>query len=105
MAGELVVLITTPSAAVAHRIGRTLVKERLAACVNVVPRVASLFFWEGRLRREKEALMVVKTAARRFDRLAARVKQLHPYTVPEIIALPILKGSADYLKWVREMTR
>jgi periplasmic divalent cation tolerance protein len=105
MAGELVVLITAPSGGKARGIGRKLVEERLAACVNVIPRVESVFIWKGRLCREREALMVVKTTGGRFRRLEARVKKLHPYTVPEIIAIPIRKGSADYLKWVREMTR
>ncbi len=89
----------------ARKIGLALVEERLAACVNIIPRVESLFCWEGKICREREALMVVKTTSRRFEKMTKRVKQLHPYTVPEIIAVPIVKGSADYLKWVRDMTR
>lgn len=104
MSREIVILITTPSRSEAQKIGLALVKERLAACVNVVPRVDSVFCWQGKICREREALMIVKTTARRFVKLQKRVKQLHRYTVPEIIALPIINGSTDYLRWVREMT-
>ena len=102
---EIVVLITTPSPSDAKKIGRMLIKEHLAACVNVIPQVESLFYWEGKICQEHEALMVVKTTTRRFEKLTRQVKQLHPYSVPEIIALPIVKGSIDYLKWVRDMSR
>ena len=105
MAKPVIVFITGPSVSVIRKIGLQLVKERLAACVNVIPRVESIFYWEGRLCREREALMVVKTTVVRFPKLMKRVKQLHPYTVPEIIALPIVKGSADYLHWIQKMTR
>lgn len=104
MAREVVVLITTPSTSDARKIGRVLVRERLAACVNVVPRIESVFSWQGIICQEREALMIVKTTARRFVKLKKRVKQLHRYTVPEVIALPIVAGATDYLKWVREMT-
>ena len=104
MAREIVVLITTPSATDARKIGLALVRERLAACVNVVPRIESVFRWQDIICREREALMIVKTTARRFVKLQKRVQQLHRYTVPEVIALPIVTGSTDYLKWVREMT-
>ena len=99
------VFITTPSVPSARKIGLKLVGERLAACVNIIPAVESLFFWKGKTCREREALMVVKTTAGRFEKMMRRVQQMHPYTVPEIIALPIVKGSADYLKWMGAMTR
>ena len=105
MTKYIVVLVTGPSLAILRGIGLKLVKERLAACVNLVPRVESIFSWKGKICREGEALMMIKTSAARYQRLMTRIKQLHPYTVPEIIALPITKGSADYLKWIREMTR
>jgi periplasmic divalent cation tolerance protein len=105
MAKPVIVFITGPSVSVIRKIGLKLVKERLAACVNVIPRVDSIFYWEGKLCSEREALMVVKTTVVRFQKLMKRVKQLHPYTVPEIIALPIVKGSADYLNWIQKMTR
>lgn len=105
MAQEIVVLITTPSVLIARKIGQNLVKERLAACTNIILRVDSIFKWKNRICREREVLMIIKTSSGRFQKIVKRVKQLHPYTVPEIIALPIIKGSESYLKWVRQMSR
>ncbi len=105
MAKQVIVFITGPSTKVIRKIGLQLVKERLAACVNVISSVDSIFYWEGKICREREALMVVKTTTIRFQKLMQRVKQLHPYTVPEIIAMPIIKGSTDYLNWVQKMVR
>ena len=105
MAREVVILITCPSIKHARKIGAKLVEERLAACANLIPKVESLFRWKGKICREGESLMIVKTTQDRFTSLSRRVRQLHPYTVPEIIALPIVKGSRDYLLWVRDMTR
>ncbi len=98
----LVVLITVPSLEVGGRIARALVEERLAACVNLVPGMTSVFWWEGAVQTEAEALLLAKTLSPRFEALAARVRSLHPYAVPEIIALPLHAGHEDYLDWVRE---
>lgn len=98
----LVVLVTVPSAEEGMRMARTLVEERLAACVNVVPAVRSIFFWEGRLQEEGEALLVMKTGRERYDALEHRILALHPYSVPEILALPVESGSSAYVAWVRE---
>ncbi len=95
----LVVLVTASSADEARQIARGLLESRLAACVNVVP-VESLFRWEGAIQQEAEALMIIKTRADAFDRLAQAIKAAHSYDVPEIIALPIAAGSAEYLKWI-----
>jgi len=95
----LVVLVTASSADEARQIARGLLENRLAACVNVVP-VESLFRWEGAIQQEAEALMIIKTRADAFDRLAHAIKAAHSYDVPEIIALPIAAGSAEYLKWI-----
>ena len=100
----IVVLITVSSREEADRIARRLVEDRLAACVNIVPQVRSLFVWEGKLSQEDEVLLVVKSRRARCEQLAAVVKQLHSYSVPEIIALPVVMGSADYLRWVSEST-
>jgi len=100
--GTLVVLVTTPSAEDAQTIARTLVTERLAACVNVVPGIRSFFSWEGRVQDETEALLVVKTRRERYEALQRRILELHPYSVPEILALAIEAGSATYLGWVAE---
>jgi len=97
----LVVLVTASSVDEARQIARGLLESRLAACVNVVP-VESLFRWEGALQQETEALMIIKTRAGVFDRLAQAIKAAHSYDVPEIIALPIAAGSAEYLKWIED---
>jgi len=102
---EVVVLITTPTIREARAIGKKLVKEKLAACANILPRIESVFFWRGRIRQEREFLVVVKTQRAVFGRLVKRVKSLHSYSVPEIIALSITRGSKDYLRWIRETTR
>jgi len=98
----IVVLITVASREEADRIARRLVDDRLAACVTIVPQVRSLFMWEQKLSQEDEVLLLVKSRRARFAQLAAAVKRLHSYSVPEIIALPVVMGSADYLRWVSE---
>jgi len=97
----LVVLVTASSVDEARQIAQGLLDSRLAACVNVVP-VESLFRWEGAIQHEAEALMIIKTRAGAFDRLAQAIKAAHSYDVPEIIALPIAAGSAEYLKWIED---
>ncbi len=98
----LVVLVTVPSAEEGTRMARTLVEEHLAACVNVVPGVRSIFFWEGRLQEEGEALLVMKTGRERYEALQRRILTLHSYSVPEILALPVETGSPAYVAWVKE---
>ena len=97
-----VVFVTASSADEATQIGRALVDERLAACANVVPAVASAYWWQGRVEEAGEALIVLKTRQELVGRLTERVKALHSYTVPEVIALPILGGNPDYLRWIDE---
>jgi periplasmic divalent cation tolerance protein len=98
----VVVLVTAPSAEIAAEIARTVVEERLAACGNVLPAVRSIYRWEGKLRDEAEVLLILKTQRKRFGELCDRVVALHPYDVPEVIALPIVAGSEDYLDWVAQ---
>jgi periplasmic divalent cation tolerance protein len=98
----LVVLVTVPSVEAGAGIARALVEERLAACVNVVPGLRSIYFWEGRLRDEPEALLIVKSSRARYEALEQRVLALHPYAVPEVLALPVAGGSPAYVAWVRE---
>lgn len=98
----VVVLVTVPSADEGLRLAKTLVEEHLAACVNVVPGVRSVFFWEGRLQEEAEALLVMKTERARYEALQRRILDLHSYSVPEILALPVESGSPAYVAWVRE---
>jgi periplasmic divalent cation tolerance protein len=101
----VVVLVTCPDRPVAERIARALVEERLAACVNLLPGLTSIYRWEGALCQESETLLLIKTRRERLSALARRVKALHPYTVPEVIALPVLAGSTSYLKWIRDSVR
>jgi periplasmic divalent cation tolerance protein len=97
-----VVLLTAPDAGSAERLARVLVEERLAACVNAVPGVRSFYRWEGRVEDASEILLVVKTRADRTAALAARVRELHPYELPEVLELAAAGGSAEYLDWVRK---
>ena len=89
----------------ARRIARTLVREKLAACVNVVPGVSSIYAWKGKIEEGREVLLLLKSRASLSKRLAARVKQLHSYEVPEVVTIPIAAGNPDYLRWIRESTR
>ena len=96
-----VVFITVPMAE-ARDLARGIVDHRLAACVNVVPKVESFFWWENQVQQEQEALLVVKTTQLRLDKLIAYVRDEHPYDVPEIIAVPVAEGLPDYINWVME---
>jgi periplasmic divalent cation tolerance protein len=100
----VVVLVTAPSADEAARIGRTLVDERLAACVNVVGPIRSIYRWQDKVEDDAEHLMLVKIRRSDFDQLAARVRALHPYDVPEVVALEVSAGSPRYLEWLLEST-
>ena len=101
----VVVLVTCPTRAVARRLANRLVKDRLAACVNALPGIESTFWWQGRVDRCREVLLVIKTTAGRFPLLKRTVTQLHPYEVPEVIALPLVAGHRPYLAWVRYALR
>ena len=99
----LLCLSTCPDAETAARIARTLVEERLAACVNRVPGIQSIYRWQGEINDDAEVLLVIKTTRERFGALRARLSELHPYEVPELIALEIADGLPAYLDWlVRE---
>jgi periplasmic divalent cation tolerance protein len=100
----IVVFVTCGSEEEATNIAKTLVEERLAACVNMISPVRSIYRWEGKIWDEKEWMLVIKTQKKRFEDLEKKVKSLHSYSVPEIIALPIVEGFASYLKWLKENT-
>ena len=102
MSERLLVLSTVGTAEDADRIARSLVERRLAACVNVVPGVVSTYRWKGAVEREGELLLMIKTRAETFGALREALVSLHPYEVPELIALPIDAGHAPYLKWLDE---
>jgi periplasmic divalent cation tolerance protein len=97
---RIIVLITTSSEEEAHKIAESLVNHKKAACVNILPRVDSLFCWEGKFDSARESLLLVKTKASLFPEIVEMIKRMHSYEVPEIIALPIIAGSQDYLKWL-----
>jgi periplasmic divalent cation tolerance protein len=100
----LLALCTCPDRATADRLASALVDEQLAACVNILPGATSVYRWEGRIERESEALLLIKTVAERFDALQERLALLHPYEVPEIIATPITAGLPAYLSWISACT-
>lgn len=101
----IIVLITTPNQETSELIANTLLEKKLAACVNIVTPVFSLYTWEGAVARDEEMLLLVKSKLELFESaLVPAVQALHPYEVPEIIALPILVGSANYLSWIDEVT-
>ncbi len=104
MTDAVVVLVTTPSPERAAEIARAVVEERLAACGNVLPGLRSIYRWEGKVQEDAEALLVLKTTRARFEALRDRVLALHPYEVPEVIALPVEAGSARYLAWIAAET-
>lgn len=91
---------TAPDAETAARIARALVEERLAACVNLVAGVRSIYRWQGVVEDQTEVLLVIKTRAERIDALASRLRALHPYELPELVALPVAAGLGPYLDWV-----
>lgn len=96
----IIVLVTCPTRTTAQGLARLVVQQRVAACVNVVPGIESVFRWEGKIDRAKEVLLIIKTTKSRFVSLMKTVKQHHPYEVPEMIALPIQAGFQPYLDWV-----
>lgn len=104
-ADALVVLCTVAGAADADRIARALVEQQLAACVHVLPRGTSTYRWQGAVEQAQEHQLVIKTAADRFEALRAALVQLHPYEVPELIALPITAAHPPYLEWLLEQSR
>lgn len=99
---ELIAFVTAPNKEEASRIADSLVTERLAACVNIVSGVESVYRWQGEVTRDTETLMIVKTTDEKYQELEQRVKELHSYTTPEVIAFRIERGSGEYLEWLRQ---
>ncbi len=97
----VVVLVTTPTDK-GLEIADHIVRNKLGACVNVVPEISSIYWWKGNIEKDKESLLIIKTSAQILEELIREVKKVHPYTVPEIIALPIVGGSEDYLRWIND---
>jgi periplasmic divalent cation tolerance protein len=100
----LVVLITAPKEDEAAKIAQALVGERLAGCVNIVKNIRSVYRWQDKIEDDAEVLMIAKTQKHLFESVVEKVRELHSYEVPEIIALPIVEGSEDYLSWLQNVT-
>jgi len=105
MTGPVLALSTVATAEDAERIARSLVEKGVAACVNVVPGVVSFYRWKGRLERDAEVLLVIKTRGERFEDLKAALLAEHPYELPELVALPIAAGHERYLEWLADGVR
>ena len=101
----IVVFVTCGSEEEAVIISNALVEERLAACVNLISPVRSIYRWEEKIWDEKEWLLIIKTQRKRFQEIETRVKSLHSYSVPEIVSIPIVEGASSYLDWLEEMTK
>jgi periplasmic divalent cation tolerance protein len=98
----ILVLMTSPSVEEAKRITHVLVSEKLIACGNIVPGIQSVFFWQGKVAEENEVLIIGKSKRSAFPGIVEKVKSLHSYTLPEIIAIPLIEGSSEYLRWIEE---
>ena len=98
--GKIIIFVTTSSEQEAHKIADLLLTKKKAACVNIIPRIDSSFWWQGKLDTAEESMLVIKTKASLLSEIVGLVKGAHSYEVPEIIALPIIGGNKDYLKWL-----
>ena len=102
MSGEIIVFVTAPNEGEASRIADALVDERLAACVNILSGVQSVYRWEGEVTRDRELLLIIKSTAERYTEIERRLHELHSYSTPEVIAVSIERGSDKYLRWLRD---
>ena len=106
MTAEYVIVLTTlPADFESRTFGRTLVDERLAACVNLLPPMDSVYRWEGQVEHDTERQVIIKTSRERVPALWERIRELHPYETPEFVVLPIQDGSDAYLRWIGESTK
>lgn len=97
-----IVLSTCPDEATAQGIARALVEQKLAACVNILPAVQSVYFWKGDIQQDQELLLVIKSTGDQYNKIEQGIRALHPYELPEIIAVPITNGLEEYLKWLEQ---
>jgi periplasmic divalent cation tolerance protein len=101
----IVIFITASNKKEASKIAETLIKKKLAACVNIVGKIDSRFWWQGKVDQAKESLLIVKSKKAKFAKIIRAVKSVHSYDIPEIIALPIVSGYKPYLRWINESVR
>lgn len=101
---QILIFCTCPDSGTANNIAGALVEERLAACVNIIPGIVSCFRWQGKMERADESLLLIKTVPGRYPAVETKIRALHPYEVPEIIAVPITLGQRDYLAWINQET-
>ncbi len=99
-----IIYCTVPNEFNANLIATTLVEENLAACVNILPSVTSVYKWEGIVQNDNELLLVIKTREEKFEEIESKIKSLHEYNLPEIISVPIIKGSEEYQNWIQKAT-
>src|SRR3989338_7296175 len=102
MANEIVILVTAKDSEEAEKIAKHLLQKKLIACSNIIKGVQSLFWWQGKVDEASESLLILKTNQKNLQSIIKEVKSVHSYDVPEVIALPIIAGNPDYLKWVNE---
>jgi periplasmic divalent cation tolerance protein len=100
----IVVFITSPKEDEAAKIAQALVEARLAGCINIIRNIRSVYRWQDKIEDDTEVLMIAKTQKHLFESLVRKVRELHSYEVPEIVAMPIVEGSEDYLKWLNDVT-
>jgi periplasmic divalent cation tolerance protein len=102
--GFLIIFVTAASEQEAASLGRTLVEEGLAACANIIPSIRSIYRWKGEIWDERETLIIIKSREDLFERIRSRIRELHSYEVPEITAITVDKGDADYVQWIEAVT-
>jgi periplasmic divalent cation tolerance protein len=100
----IVVLVTVPDHNIARKVSEAVLTARLAACVNVLPGIQSMYWWEGKIADEQEVLLLMKTTEARFESLSQTIRSAHPYEVPEIVAVPVVRGLPQYIEWIRRET-
>ncbi|MFH1540586.1 MAG: divalent-cation tolerance protein CutA [Elusimicrobiota bacterium] len=100
-----VIFVTAANKKEAKKIAECVVNERLVACANIVKKIESIYWWQGKIEKSQEVLLIMKTHLRQAKKLIKKIKSLHSYTVPEIIFLPIIDGNRDYLKWIEKETK
>ncbi len=101
---EIVILCTVPNQETAGKVAQTLVEGKLAACVNIISGIVSVYHWKAELCRDNEFLCIIKSKESNFSKIEAAIRSIHPYEVPEVIALPIIQGHAPYLAWIHDVT-